>query len=198
MKKGKKNSKRVYNNRLLYTLIVIGILAIAGVAVYADAPSATIPNPGHPISQIQTCNTAGDILEMVSGSWTCVQAPTPGVSSPQDCSGNNYLQYTSASGWVCSALPAYPSVSGAIYGQCTMEYSWKTNSYDTIAGSALNWASCYSATAPALCSPSTGTSGFCSCPSGYSRIDMYGGVGILQSVASGDTRVWYEWGCIAN
>ena len=76
----KRNSKRVYNNRLLYTLIVIGILAIIGVAVYADAPVTPIPNPGHYISEIQTCNTTGDILEMVQTggilNWSCVQAPS--------------------------------------------------------------------------------------------------------------------------
>ena len=82
----KRNSKRVYNNRLLYTLIVIGILAIIGVAVYADAPVTPIPNPGHYISEIQTCNTTGDILEMVSDrrdiDWPCVQAPSaPDLSS---------------------------------------------------------------------------------------------------------------------
>ncbi|MFZ1971166.1 MAG: collagen-like protein [Candidatus Nanoarchaeia archaeon] len=86
MKKRKKDSKRVYNNRLLYTLVVIGILAIVGVAVYADSPSAIIPNPGHSISEIQTCGTNGDTLEIVSGNWACVQAPA-GPAGPTGATG---------------------------------------------------------------------------------------------------------------
>ncbi|MCL5730464.1 MAG: hypothetical protein M1165_02775 [Candidatus Pacearchaeota archaeon] len=86
MKKGvrKSNSKGIHihlTNRWLYTLIAIGILAIVGVVIYADAPSSTIPNPGHPISDLQTCNTAGDVLQINStGQWSCVPASSIGSS----------------------------------------------------------------------------------------------------------------------
>ena len=103
MKKGRGNSRRVYNNRLLYTLIVIGILAIIGVAVYADAPVTPIPNPGHYISEIQTCNTNGDTLEMVSGSWACVQEPT-GPTGPAGPKGD-----TGAAGANGATGPAGPT-----------------------------------------------------------------------------------------
>ncbi|MDP3992166.1 MAG: hypothetical protein Q8P79_01500 [Nanoarchaeota archaeon] len=43
----KYKAKKRISNRLLYTLIAVGILAILGVAVYAVAP-----NPGHDASQL--------------------------------------------------------------------------------------------------------------------------------------------------
>jgi len=55
------------SNRLLYTLITIGILAIFGFGVYAVG---TTPNPGHAITDIQPCGD-GEILKMNGGSWSC-------------------------------------------------------------------------------------------------------------------------------
>ena len=121
MKKGRGNSRRVYNNRLLYTLIVIGILAIIGVAVYADAPVTPIPNPGHYISEIQTCNTTGDILEMVQTegilNWSCVQAPSaPDLSGYETTSAlsNTLASYETTSALtsaLASALGGYETTS---------------------------------------------------------------------------------------
>jgi len=71
MKKGKVHS---YSNRLLYTLIAFGILMIVGVGVYASL--GTTPNPGHPVSELQSCSD-GEVLQMVSGAWACV---TPSFS----------------------------------------------------------------------------------------------------------------------
>ncbi|MDE1848872.1 MAG: hypothetical protein KGH55_02475 [Nanoarchaeota archaeon] len=99
MKKGvrKSNSKGIHihlTNRWLYTLIAIGILAIVGVVIYADAPSSTIPNPGHPISDLQTCNTAGDVLQINStGQWSCVPASSLSSSSPWIATSGSTITY---------------------------------------------------------------------------------------------------------
>ena len=61
MKKGRGNSRRVYNNRLLYTLIVIGILAIIRDFVMQMLLLHLFQIQEHYISEIQTCNTTGDI-----------------------------------------------------------------------------------------------------------------------------------------
>jgi hypothetical protein len=126
MKKGKNNSKRIQINiskRWIYTLITLGILLVIGVIVYANDLSTTIPSPGHAISDIQTCDTPGDILEINStGSWSCVSASSLGISwaqaingtlelssslanvvtTPSGCSSNQFLEYTGSS-WTCKS-----------------------------------------------------------------------------------------------
>jgi len=67
MKKGKK----FLSNRLAYTLIAIGILLVVAIGVYAVG---AVPNPGHPISQLQTCDSNGQTLIMSNGAWTCGSA----------------------------------------------------------------------------------------------------------------------------
>ena len=57
-----------FTNRSLYTLIAFFMIVIMGAGVYAFG---TIPNPGHAVSQIQTCDSAGQILKMSGGAWTC-------------------------------------------------------------------------------------------------------------------------------
>lgn len=66
MKKGKKNSH--VSNRLLYTLITLGILIIIGVGVYAATYTAS--GGGHPITELSTCADT-QILKMVGGVWSC-------------------------------------------------------------------------------------------------------------------------------
>jgi len=56
------------SNKLFYTLIVIGILAVVGVGVWA---LGSVPNPGHAISELQTCEE-GETLQVVDGEWDCV------------------------------------------------------------------------------------------------------------------------------
>ena len=68
--KMKKKVKSDFNfsNRILYSLICLVVLSIVAVGVYAVP--GTIPNPGHPISQLQLCSD-GETLVMVGGAWTC-------------------------------------------------------------------------------------------------------------------------------
>jgi len=87
MKKRVRNSH--ISNRLAYTLITIGILLIVAIGVYA---LGAIPNPGHLISQLQTCDN-NQILETVGGVWTCVAMPSASAPGP---------------------------VSGGLYGRCVM------------------------------------------------------------------------------
>jgi hypothetical protein len=56
------------SNKAIYTLIVIGILAILGVGVFA---LGSVSNPGHAISELQTCEE-GETLQVVDGEWDCV------------------------------------------------------------------------------------------------------------------------------
>lgn len=58
-----------FTNRWLYTLIVFFSLIAIGVGVYAAV--GTTPNPGHPITALQPCNTAGEILKSDGTTWTC-------------------------------------------------------------------------------------------------------------------------------
>jgi hypothetical protein len=75
-KSGRKSGIHIHlSNRLSYTLIAIGILIIIAVGVYAIGE---VPNPGHPISQLQTCDN-NQILETVNGAWSCVALPSTSV-----------------------------------------------------------------------------------------------------------------------
>ncbi len=58
------------SNRWIYTLIVIGVLAIVGVGVYAATYTAS--GAGHPYTEISTCSV-GQILKMNSAgtAWEC-------------------------------------------------------------------------------------------------------------------------------
>jgi len=76
-KSAKRNSKKIIlSNRWLYTLITVGILICLSVGVYAVL--GTTPNPGHSISELQTCSN-GEILQMVNGAWACTTAQTSGI-----------------------------------------------------------------------------------------------------------------------
>lgn len=57
-----------FSKRWIYTLIVIGILAIVGVGVYASL--GAIPDPGHSVDELQPCSD-GEILQMSGDSWSC-------------------------------------------------------------------------------------------------------------------------------
>lgn len=59
------------SNRWLYTLIALGIVIIFSVGVYASFGNT--PNPGHPVSQLQTCSEDGKILKMSGGAWICAE-----------------------------------------------------------------------------------------------------------------------------
>jgi hypothetical protein len=67
MKRGRK-LKINFSNRLLYSLIAFGIIAILSVGVYA---LGAVPNPGHAVSELQKCDSDGQVLKMAGGAWTC-------------------------------------------------------------------------------------------------------------------------------
>ena len=64
MKRGK--SKFNFSNKILLISIVIVLIVSAG--VYA---LGSVPNPGHEILDLQTCDSDGQILEMSGGNWVC-------------------------------------------------------------------------------------------------------------------------------
>ena len=64
MKRGK--SKFNFSNKVLLISIVIVLIVSAG--VYA---LGSVPNPGHEILDLQTCDSDGQILEMSGGNWVC-------------------------------------------------------------------------------------------------------------------------------
>jgi len=66
--KKRRSIKIILSNRWLYTLIAIGIVLFIGVGVYAVGIK---PNPGHSISELQTCDSNGQTLVMSNGVWTC-------------------------------------------------------------------------------------------------------------------------------
>jgi len=77
MKKGVSVSKK---NKSLYFLIAFGVVAIIAVGVYA---LGTVPNPGHAIKDIQTCDNSGQVLMMnaAGDAWVCSSIPSAGGSS---------------------------------------------------------------------------------------------------------------------
>ncbi len=78
VKRGKKTVIQInLSNRLLYTIIAIGILLIAGVGVYAWSDPTT--GVGHGLDELEPC--ADDkILKVVSGAWACVDASAGSVT----------------------------------------------------------------------------------------------------------------------
>lgn len=81
MKRGRIEIK--FSNRLLYTLIALGIIVIITTGVYG-ALSTTVPNPGHNVSELQKCTVAGEILKMNAGAtaWEC--AADAGITTETD------------------------------------------------------------------------------------------------------------------
>jgi hypothetical protein len=43
-----------------------------------------VPNPGHPVSQLQKCQNEGDILKMIGGQWACAVDEGGGVAVEVD------------------------------------------------------------------------------------------------------------------
>jgi len=69
MKKGKNNFK--FSNRVLYSLITLGILIAVGVGVYAATYTAS--GAGHPYTEISTCATNQTLKMNADGTaWTCM------------------------------------------------------------------------------------------------------------------------------
>lgn len=93
-KRGKNITIKIsFSNRWLYTLIIIGILAIIGVGIYAFGTSD--PSTfGHSINEIQRC-AEGEALKTSGGVWTCV----PSASLPS-CSAEQYLKFNGVN-WIC-------------------------------------------------------------------------------------------------
>jgi len=58
------------SNKVLYTLIIIGILAIVGVGVWAYG-TAVPSDFGHSLGELETCNE-GETLVVMNGEWDCV------------------------------------------------------------------------------------------------------------------------------
>jgi hypothetical protein len=58
------------SNKVVYSLIVIGILVIIGVGVWAYGTSEP-SNFGHSLGELETCDD-GETLMMVNEEWTCV------------------------------------------------------------------------------------------------------------------------------
>jgi hypothetical protein len=99
MKKRKKNSH--ISNRVLYTLISLGILMIIGVGVYAATYTAS--GAGHPYTEISTCGV-NQILKMNSAGtgWTCAEGVT-------ETDPNIY-------NW--ARQPNQPIIQTGLYGYC--------------------------------------------------------------------------------
>jgi hypothetical protein len=96
MKKVRNHSR---NNRLMYTLIAFGILVVVAIGVYA---LGAVPNPGHAISELQTCDE-GQTLVVQNGEWTCASG-SGGVSdvkvTSDTFSGSDFGSYEDMYNWI--------------------------------------------------------------------------------------------------
>lgn len=82
---------RKISNRLSYTIITAFAIILTATLVYAFGAT---PNPGHSVSQLQECDSEGQILKMVGGDWACAADATgTGGSSQWTTSGSN-IYYT--------------------------------------------------------------------------------------------------------
>jgi len=78
-KPGVKKLQINLTNRWLYTLIIIGILAVTGIGVYALTPGVA-PNPGHLISNVAPPSpcAAGQFLKFDGTNWACADVTAGG------------------------------------------------------------------------------------------------------------------------
>ncbi len=80
VKRGKTVIQINLSNRLLYTIIAIGVLLIAGVGVYAWSDPTT--GVGHSLDELEPCATEGDVLQINSaGDWECAAASSGSIST---------------------------------------------------------------------------------------------------------------------
>lgn len=140
---------RKISNRLSYTIISVFILIALGIGVWAIG---AVPNPGHAISELQTCSVEGAMLRMSGGSWTCLECPNGGEyyeceslagsfsgcsdSVPLECSRRSAQECSDAGGEVvpvgggvsvCRLTPIDGGVKGPLCPFGWMQYgSWST------------------------------------------------------------------------
>lgn len=101
-----------FEKRHLIILVLIGVL-VSGSIVYA-ALNPTVPNPGHPISQLQKCSV-GEILKINSvGEWACALGGAGSYigATTQSYTGAGVDQYAGGSQKCHSAfISAYPGAN---------------------------------------------------------------------------------------
>jgi len=118
-----------FSNRLLYTLILIGILIAIGVGVYA-ATSFPASGAGHNLNELAQPCDEGKILKVVGGAWTCGDDVTGITQAYAD------LNYKDPPGqWTCTIRSATNSVScvspeKVITGGCRSSNNYGDYIYD--------------------------------------------------------------------
>jgi len=63
-------------------LTAVALILLAGLVFAGFDP--LVPNPGHPVSQLQKCQNEGDILKMIGGQWACAVDEGGGVAVEVD------------------------------------------------------------------------------------------------------------------
>jgi hypothetical protein len=83
-----------FEKRHLIILVLIGVL-VSGSIVYA-ALNPTIPNPGHPISQLQKCSIGETLKINSAGEWACALGGSGSYigSTNNAYTGSNVDHYT--------------------------------------------------------------------------------------------------------
>jgi len=80
-KRGKRNIQINISNRVLYTLITLGIIAILGVGVYAYGTSVPATF-GHSYNELQPCSGTQILKMNGAGAWTCQADATGSIPDP--------------------------------------------------------------------------------------------------------------------
>ena len=144
-----------FSNRLLYTLIIIGILIAVGVGVYASTYANTA-GVGHDFTELKPCSGT-EILKMNgAGAWTC-QSDATGIPSETDpqvgaVTANRWCIGDGSAVQCNQNAPASTVLLGSMNGYCTRSESILGNFCDR-----------YRNYEPAYC----GGGGMCACRSGY-------------------------------
>ena len=100
-----KKEKFKISNRVLYTLITVGIFIILAVGAYA-LTGGIAPNPGHLITDIAPPSgcTSGQFLEFSGGTWICA---TPASTQYQWSNSGSNIYYNLGNVGV-GKVPSYP------------------------------------------------------------------------------------------
>lgn len=94
----KLSKKYKISNRFSYTIIALLSVILVATGIYAFG---AVPNPGHSLSQLQGCDSPGQILNWAGTNWECIDTlPTSKITPPSGCLEGQFIEWNGV-GWRC-------------------------------------------------------------------------------------------------